>query len=205
MLKNFNRSLFLSIFISFSALSAERPNRILQCLAKEEEQIIKRKLDFSIAKLNQELVNELAASNDIMIKNSYVDDICEHPYYSPSVNLLRLLLIKENEIYDLNFDDLDRTQKEFKLSYIADFRKQVPNIFVTYVSSLNAQMPDAYCLERHIPEIKKFNEKMKYLENEIATKSLIQDKKQIDAIFMKLRNIKEIKQKCLKETKRQKK
>lgn len=205
MLKNYKCLLFLSCFVCLSAFSATRPNRILQCLAKEEEKIIKEKLDFSIAKLNQELVNELAASNDIMIKDSYVDDICEHPYYSPSVNLLRLLLIKENEIYDLSFDDLDRAQKEFKLSYIADFRKQVPNIFVTYVSTLNAQMPDAFCLERHVPEIKKFNEKMKYLENEITTKSLIQDKKQIDAIFMKLRKVKEIKKLCEREAKRQKK
>ncbi len=205
MLKNYKCLLFLSYLVCFGATAAERPNRILQCLAKEEERIIKNKLDFSIAKLNQELVNELAASNDIMIKDSYVDDICEHPFYSPSVNLLRLLLIKENEIYDLTFDNMERAQKEFKLSYIADFRKQVPNIFVTYISSLNAQMPDAYCLQRHVPEIKKFNEKMKYLENEITTKALIQDKKQIDAIFMKLRNVKDIKKLCEKELKRRKK
>lgn len=205
MLKNYKCLLFLSYLVCFGAMAAERPNRILQCLAKEEERIIKNKLDFSIAKLNQELVNELAASNDIMIKDSYVDDICEHPFYSPSVNLLRLLLIKENEIYDLTFDNMERAQKEFKLSYIADFRKQVPNIFVTYISSLNAQMPDAYCLQRHVPEIKKFNEKMKYLENEITTKALIQDKKQIDAIFMKLRNVKDIKKLCEKELKRRKK
>lgn len=205
MLKNYKCLLFLSYLVCFGAFAETRPNRILQCLAKEEERIIKNKLDFSIAKLNQELVNELAASNDIMIKDSYVDDICEHPFYSPSVNLLRLLLIKENEVYDLTFDNMERAQKEFKLSYIADFRKQVPNIFVTYISTLNAQMPDAHCLQRHVPEIKKFNEKMKYLENEITTKSLIQDKKQIEAIFMKLRNVKEIKKLCENEIKRRKK
>lgn len=203
-----NKSTFfflnLMLLISFKEVQASQ-NKLLQCLAKEEERIHKNKVHFSQAKLNQDLVNELASSNDILIKEKYLEEICNNPSFPPSVNLLRHLLIYENEIYDLRFTGLEESMKSFKISYINEFKKQVPNIFITYVSSINAQMPDAYCLERHIPEIKKFNEKVKYLEDELTINDLIKDKKQIKAIFNKLTSAKKIKEKCIEENRKKEK
>lgn len=191
--------LLLTFFISYELEAKNKTNKLLQCLAKEEEFLMKTKAELPFGKLNQELVNELAGSNDIMLKSHYVNEICNNVLYHPSVNLLRMLLLKEKEIYDLNFEGIEDNLKPFKLGYIYEFQKQVPRIFTQFISSLNAEMPDAHCLEKSIPEIKVFNEKLKYLETEITTKELVKNKKEIEAIFLKLRKFKSIKQKCQRQ------
>ncbi|MBC7713792.1 MAG: hypothetical protein H7177_10665, partial [Rhizobacter sp.] len=91
MLKNFSFTLILIAAIGYSAEIYAAPNLLLQCLAKEEEKLNKRGTQNALYRLNQEFVNELAASNDIMLKKVYVDEICNSRSYSPSVGLLRML------------------------------------------------------------------------------------------------------------------
>lgn len=189
-------SLLLSMAISFAPKVFAKENLLLQCLAKEEEFIIKTRAPLAYAKLNQELVNELASSNDIMIKQKYIDEICRTKTSHPSVHLLKTLLINENQIYDLNFTDVPDSLKLFKLGYINEFQKQVPRIFTQFVSGIQAEMPTPDCLEKYIPELKVFNEKMKYLEDESGTIKQIKNTKQIEKIFDRLKDIKELKQKC---------
>jgi hypothetical protein len=61
------------------------------------------------------------------------------------------------------------------------------------------------CLEKHIVELKGFNEKLKYLEEEVSAHQLISQKTKIEAIFTKLKNFNEIKRKCILEAKKNQK
>lgn len=172
------------------------PNLLLQCLAKEESLLHKEKAQGVLYKLNQEFINELASSNDIALKKNFVDEICHSKKHSPSVGLLRLLLLKESSIYDLALSEVDPMIRPFKMGYINEFQKQVPRLFIQYISGLQSEMATPDCLTKAIPEISVFSDRLKHLEEEMSTHKVIRDKNKIELIFTKLQNIKTIKENC---------
>ncbi|MDD4975655.1 MAG: hypothetical protein PHY93_14965 [Bacteriovorax sp.] len=187
---------FLIISLSYGTEINAAPNLLLQCLAKEESLLYKQKAQGVLYKLNQEFINELASSNDIALKKNFVDEICNSKKLSPSVGLLRLLLLKESDIYDLSLSEVDPTMRPFKMGYINEFQKQVPRFFIQYISGLQSEMATPDCLAKAIPEIVVFNERLKYLEEEMNTHEVLKDKSRIEKIFTKLQDIKTIKEKC---------
>ncbi len=197
----------LVAFISFLSSTEiyAAPNLLLQCLAKEEDQFHKQKNLGAIYKLNQEFLNELATSNDIALKKNFIDEVCQNKLASASVALLRLLLIKESDIYDLSLSEVDPTMRPFKMGYINEFQKQVPRIFIQFLSSLQAEMPTSDCLTKQIPELSIFLERLKYLEEEMSSHEIIKDKTRIERIFTKLKNLKAMKANCEKEANKIKK
>lgn len=199
MLKKSAFALMLTVSLGYSANSYAAPNLLLQCLAKEEESLHKKEIQNSLFRLNQEFVNELASSNDINLKKKYVDEICHSKEYSPTVGLLRMLLMKEHEIYDLSLSGVDASMRPFKMGYINEFQKQVPRMFIQYLAGLQSELATPYCLENAIPELKGFNEKIKYLEEEQTTHQLITQKNKLEIIFTKLKGFHEIKRKCALE------
>lgn len=196
MLKQTLRTFLLIAMIGHSSLVFAAPNLLLQCLAKEEESLHKKEMQNALFRLNQEFVNELASTNDINLKKIYVDEICQSKIYSPSVALLRMLLMKEHEIYDLSLSSVDASMRPFKMGYINEFQKQVPRMFIQYLSGLQSELATPDCLEKAVPELKGFNEKIKYLEEELSAHQLITQKNKIDNIFTKLRQFHSIKKEC---------
>lgn len=191
------RSLFLiTLVLLYGTEIYAAPNLLLQCLAKEEALLHKEKNQGVLYRLNQEFINELASSNDINLKKEFIDQICQSKQHSPSVALLRLLLIKESEIYDLSLSEVEPGMRPFKMGYLNEFQKQIPRLFIQYVSGLQAEMATPDCLSRAIPEIEVFNERLKYLEEEMGTSEMIRDKSRIERIFNKLQNIKAIRKNC---------
>jgi hypothetical protein len=172
------------------------PNLLLQCLAREESLLHKEKAQGVLYRLNQELINELATSNDIALKKNFVDEICNSKKHSPTVALLRSLLLNESNVYDLALSEVDVSMRPFKMGYINEFQKQVPRFFIQYISGLQAEMATSDCLKKAIPEIAFFNERLKYLEEEMSIQEVMKDKKKIESIFTKLQNVKSIKENC---------
>lgn len=190
--------ILLTLVLLYGTQIYAAPNLLLQCLAKEETLLHKEKNQGVLYRLNQEFINELASSNDIALKKNFIDEICPAGKHSPSVGLLRLLLIKENEIYDLSLSEVEPAMRPFKMGYLNEFQKQIPRIFIQYVSGLQAEMPTSDCLSQAIPELVVFSERLKYLEEEIGTGEVIKDKARIEKIFNKLQNIKAIQKNCEK-------
>lgn len=188
-------SLVTLVFL-YSIQSYAAPNLLLQCLAREETLLHQEKKTGVLYRLNQEFINELASSNDITLKKKYIDEVCQSKSHSPSVALLRLLLLKESEIYDLSLSEVESSMRPFKMGYIEEFQKQTPRLFIQYVSGLQAEMPTFDCLSKAIPELAILNERLKYLEEEMTTHEVIRDKKRIETIFSKLQNIKDIQKNC---------
>jgi hypothetical protein len=192
--------LFLSILLIITSTEIYgRNNLLLQCLAKEEEKLHKEKNHSALYQLNQNFLNEVATNNDISLKKNYVDEICESKKNSPSVGFLRLLLLKESDLYDFTLSETDSSMRSFKLGYINEFQKQVPHLLFSYLSGLQAEIKDAHCLNMAIPEIKILSEKLKYLEEEISIHRIVSDKKKIEQIFIKLQNFDKIKEECNKK------
>ena len=202
MLKKFTYTFMLIAILGYGPQTMASPNLLLQCLAKEEASLHKKVIQNALFRLNQDFVNELASSNDINLKKIYVDEICQSKDYSPSVGLLRLLLMKEHEIYDLSLSSIDISMRPFKMGYINEFQKQVPRIFIQYLSGLQSELATPNCLIKAIPELKGFIEKIRYLEEEVSTHHLIIDKKRIAIIFTKLKKFHAIKRQCVLEKKK---
>ena len=202
MIKKFTYTFMLTAIVGYSSQLKASPNLLLQCLAKEEASLHKKEVQNALFRLNQEFVNELASSNDIKLKKVYVDEICQSKDYSPSVGLLRLLLMKEHEIYDLSLSSVDISMRPFKMGYINEFQKQVPRMFIQYLSGLQSELATPNCLIKAIPELKGFIEKIRYLEEEVSTHHLIIDKKRISIIFTKLKKFHAIKRQCVLEKKK---
>lgn len=198
------RFIILSLFLCFfSQLSYAKDNLLLRCLGKEEAKLHKEKSQTVLYRLNQDFINELATSNDIAIKKNFVEEICSpKAKYPPSVGLLRLLLLNESDIFDLSLSDVDPSMRSYKMAYIREFQKKVPHLFISYLAGIQEEMPDAHCLTDAIPEITAFNQRLKYLEEEISTHQLLSQKKNIESIFSKLKNIKTIKANCGKAGKK---
>lgn len=190
------KNLILIFILLVSNLTYAKGNALLRCLAKEEEQLHKNKDQSALYKLNQTFLNELASNNDITIKNSYVDKICNDKTTTPSIELLHLLLINESDIYDTTLKETDASLKDYKKGYINEFQKQVPHFLITFLAQLQAEISDPNCFNRAIPEIAYLNEKIKYLEEEISMHQIISEKKKIENIFKKLKERKSIMAKC---------
>lgn len=190
--------LFCALSIFSGSLFA-RDNLLLHCLGREEDKFHKEKIQSAVSRLNQNFINELSTSNDLAIKKNYIDEICNpKAKFPPAVGLLRLLLIKENDIFDLSLSGVDPSMRSYKMAYIKEFQKQVPHIFINYLAGIQADMPNPHCLERAIPEIAVLNERLKYLEDEIPIHEVLGQKKKLENIFNKLINIKSIKIDCEK-------
>lgn len=195
-MRKLKRTILSAVALLYGTQIYASTNLLLQCLAKEETDLHKDKDQGVLYRLNQNFLNELATSNDIALKKNYVDEICKSKKHSPSVSLLRLLLLKESDIYDLSLSEVDVTMRPFKMGYINEFQKSVPHLLVQYISGLQSEMATPDCLEKAVPELKTFFERLKYLEEEMKTSEVISDKKRIEKIFKKLENIKSIKKEC---------
>lgn len=191
--------LLLTVALLYGTQIYAAPNLLLQCLAKEESRLHKGKNQGVLYRLNQEFINELASSNDIALKKNFIDEICQSKTHSPSVSLLRLLLLKESDLYDLSLSEVDPSMRPFKMGYINEFQKQIPRLFIGYLSGLQAEMATPDCLIKAIPELAVFNERLKYLEEELSTHDVISDKKRIEKIFSKLEKRNEIEKACQKK------
>ena len=183
------------------------PNLILQCLAKEEARLHKEKDQGALYRLNQEFLNELASSNDITLKQNFVEEICNNKpgktlSHSPSVGLLRILILKKSDIYDLSLSEVEASMRSFKMAYINEFQKQVPGIFIQFISSLQAEMPTPNCLSKAIPELTYFSERLKYLEEELPVQEIMKDQVKIESIFKKLEGLSKIRANCAEEARK---
>ena len=190
-------SLFFIICSSTEIYAALNP--LLHCLAKEEAQLFKQKNTGSLYHLNQEFINELASSSDITLKEHFINEICETKTTSPTIKLLRLLLVKESEIYDYSqSEEADQSAQIIKKSSINEFQKQVTRFFTHFLASIQSEMATPDCLEKAIPETKILFDRLKYLEEEMSFHELLKDKSKIESIFKKLEFLPSIKRECVR-------
>lgn len=192
--------LFITIFISFSQgiLGQEhnekkRGNPLLICLGNEEERLHLSKIAGPIYRLNQLFINEFAGANDIKLKQKYLKSTCASKKFSPSVLLLRLILIKGIDIFELG--ELDMHQK----GMAEDLSERGAHIFFNYLGGLQGMTAHPHCLNKKIPEIKKFSDRFQYLEPNLSEKDILKDNSEIDKIFNKLKNFDAILLECEKE------
>ncbi|MBG08645.1 MAG: hypothetical protein CME68_07790 [Halobacteriovoraceae bacterium] len=194
--KNYMAALYALLFLCLPlTLRAEKQYQsILQCLGMEEMILHRKKLRGPIYDLNQKLISEVSSGNLMKVKDEIIKEICLGKDFSPSVNFLRNLLIKGKSIYEFDREN----EKVFRLQKAATetLQQKVPNLFFTYLISLQSLTNKADCLYKAIPEFNYFIQRFRYLQEEIHPQKLLSEKDKIAAIFERLKKIEKVIGKC---------
>jgi hypothetical protein len=185
------------IQISFSgkALAQKTYKTIFQCLGREEALIHKKKLMGALYNLNQRMINTFIVSSDLQLRPEFIQEVCSSKSFSPSVNLLRLLMMKKKDPFiNQEPDAISRLQKE---QMIEQFLEDIPTLFFQYLGDIQAQLPTSECLTQAIPELKAMLEKYQFLGVEREWNQSILSKGLLDTIFLRLTQLNAINKECL--------
>ncbi|MCY4523330.1 MAG: hypothetical protein OXB84_01190 [Halobacteriovoraceae bacterium] len=170
-----------------SAGFGSEPPPLIKCLGEEELLIHKSKQAGPLYNLNQWIIG-VVVRQDIRIKKGYEQEICADENFSPSVSFLRLVLLRQKEIFV--------RKNAFLLDSLI---YQLPFLFVGYLVQLQALTPKAGCLAEKSTDVKYFLDRINYLQNELSVSELLEEKERIVRIFEKLKKFDEIVKSCEKE------
>lgn len=197
---------------------------LIKCFAKEETLLHKNKVNGPVADLNKELMNELLVDDSLNIKSSYLQKICSFKTFSPSVQFLHDLLLFGRELFSFqsnsnprnkninatnswapreafSWNRANRSNLRFdpsQSSVIDGLLERAPELFVTYLVSLQSLTPSSQCLEGKIPEMASYLKQYQYQEDEEDGGKALFDKEKIKKIFLKLQNFDQIYADCKK-------
>lgn len=170
-------------------------NDLLKCLGREELVIHKMKMGGPLYKLNQLFITELASWGGVRLKKEYVNSVCANDEFTPSVNLLKALLIEGGSIFMMKSSN-NANFKALNKGRVDSLLDKTPHIFFRYLSDLQGLSNYPHCLNEKIPELPYFLERFKYLEEEYPVKDLIKDKLKLKSIFFKIKRLDKILKDC---------
>jgi len=178
-------------------------NPILCCLAHEEQALNDAHIASGpLYKLNNNLIDEMRNIDQMWPTPEQEQKICHHRDFSPSVALLRALLVDGMDVFVKASDDpLENSEGNLQNATAIGLVERAPRIFFDYISALQSGMDVPNCLNKHIPELMKFQNRLLDLENERVPGVLI-DPTQVKIIFAKLRNLDTYAKDCAEEGKK---
>lgn len=192
------RKLYLT-FILLSVLSIPRlgtASDLLKCLGREELVIHKMKMTGPVYKLNQLFITELSSWGGIQMKRSRIEKICANDDFTPSVNLMRAILIDGGKIFEMKSGTGNANLRALNEGLVQALLNRIPHIFFRYLSDLQAISSYPHCLNEKIPELAYYLTRFKYLEEEYSTQELIKDKVKLNSIFSKIKRLDSILKDC---------
>lgn len=172
------------------------PGALLRCLALEEAHLHQQKRGGPQYKLNQLFFNEWSGNPRLELVNDVYQKVCGNQARSASIRLLEAFMLGGKRIFKANRGLPDDPMTAMRRITLDELRRQMPQVFFTYVADLEVFAPTARCLEEQIPELANLREKYRYLESEISLEFLDNYKAQWKTIFTELDNWQAHFQKC---------
>ncbi|MCK5882448.1 MAG: hypothetical protein KAG61_02075 [Bacteriovoracaceae bacterium] len=179
------------VLLPFSLAAEVAP--LIKCLALEEAHLHKSYISGPIYKLNQKFVSTLSEASNLGIEPKFLKDSCENiKAKSPSVALLKQMILKRGKVFRYTSNqNLILTKNTIDGLYSG-----LPEIFMNFLSGIQAMMDRPRCLEEQIPEITYFFERFKYLQTDLTGPQLFDDHKKIARIFSGLEKMPTLLKKC---------
>lgn len=162
---------------------------VLHCLGKEELHYHRNKDSGPLYKLNQMILNQMATGHSPCVRREFIGPICHGPPSPPSLAFLKQGLLHREGL-------LLNSREEGAIK--ENFAGVVLEIFLDFLSILQAQAPEHGCLDREIPYLREIKAQIHYLRNRVDIKRLIRNKRAIEQIFRSFGRIEQIYQKCRK-------
>jgi len=184
--------LILTLIISLSSFANAK--RFMVCIGQEESLIHKHKIGGAHYRLNRELISALLQLRDtIKMKKGAQNEICNSA--SPSIKTLELILSKK--IFYSNYKE-SQNQNNFKIDRVTidELEHTASQLFINFITTLQANLPKANCLQKLIPELAVFFEKMQFILEDVGIDRVMQTIKDPSLTFKKLSMINTQKPKC---------
>ncbi|MEX0799056.1 MAG: hypothetical protein WD025_06410 [Bacteriovoracaceae bacterium] len=145
----------------------------------------KHKLGGPVFKLNQEVISSFVQLRDsIYMKDKYVKQVCAAN--SPSMKVLELLMTKNTVFFSIYTEKRSPKKLAIDQSNINELREKSSLLFVNFVTQMQAIMSKPNCMEKHIPELTLFYEKMRYILEDIGLRRVMKTLKDPQKVFEKL-------------------
>lgn len=201
--------LFCTILVPFNIwASDQQPSQLLRCLAGEEARLHQIKSSGPEYKLNQLFFNEWSGNPSLELRNDVFERVCSKSHAHASVRLLKEFMLGGKSIFKASAIRQNPLSPNalvtMRMITLDELRKQMPQVFFSYVADLEVYAPSAHCLEQKIPALKSLREKYRYLESEISNVFLDEHKKEWINIFSGLENWRVLFDQCQKEMKQKK-
>lgn len=188
----------LPLGLTMNKAHAEGANPLMVCLGQEELKIHRSKTTGPVYYLNQLFISEFATIMGIKLKKPILDKVCQSKSFSPSVMLLRTLLLEGKDSFAISNDPNIVGVDALAIGSLESFLETVPAVFINYLSHLQALTKTSGCLPKEIPEIAYFLERTKWLEDIIGPNEVLNEEAKIKNIFRKLEGLDQILAKCEK-------
>lgn len=192
------RKLLLFLLVYHGTVYASAPETLLACLGQEEWRFHQAKDTGAEFHLNQLFINEISALQEAQLTRHHHQMICHDSTFTPSVNLMRSLLIYGTRIFENKMvAGESESFREMRLANLQTLSEELPHIFFRYLAQKQALIPYAHCFRDKVPELQTFIENYLYLEEDVPVVQLLQDKQKLQRIFDHLKNFESLKAQCI--------
>ncbi len=180
------------LLITLIVISNTYASSLLHCLGSEENYYAKKKYTGPAYKLNQNMIDEMTSISNLEITKEAYDRICKSPKKSPSLQLLKELILREKKIFR------KEEGSDFQFVHLNAIRDNAGITLVKFLSYVQSLAKDPKCIEKNIPGVTQLFQRYLYLEEELSSKVVIGEKADLEVIFAKLEEIDSILKKCSK-------
>ncbi len=189
--------IFWVLLLSFSSSLWAKP--ILHCLAEEEVKYHKEGYKYlATYRLNNELMAKIINLGTIEFQRTTLNAVCSPNTQYPSVTLLDQIIKYHEKAFVIPKTEDPRityTQK----GLIREFIKDVPNMLHDFISNVQQSCPTVDCLEKRIPLLSYYYERLKYLQMDIPAKRILREKNMAVKIMGSLKDIDRLVYDCNQE------
>lgn len=180
-MKCFVITTFMLLTLTAHATRDER--QLIKCLGEEEKKFHLKKDTGPLYDLNQRLISEMIQIPKAELDTEYFNEMCGKSSSSPALKLLELSIRHGDDIFEVP-DSVSGSQRSVAVGMIDDYIESTKDIFLSFMTQIQALAPSADCLKVEIPEIDAFFIDIKYLQEDVDMKKIFAGR---DAkIFQKL-------------------
>lgn len=187
------------LLLSFTSQAARDERQLLMCLGEEEKKFHLKKDTGPLYDLNQRLISEMIQIPKAELTAEDYAEICSKSTFSASWKLLELSITRGNKIFHLP-SDVTGTQRSISQSMIDDYIEGSKELFLTFVSQIQALAPTADCLKEEIPALNNFFTDIKYLQEDVDIQKIFRGRDV--KIFQKLKDYPQAFSRCRERLKK---
>lgn len=183
--------------LSLPSFAVRDERQLLKCLGEEEKKFHMTKNTGPLYDLNQRLISEMIQIPHADLTDESYNIICKNSF-SPAWKLLELSITKGKELFAVK--NTNAIQKQITDGTIEDYIEGTREIFLNFMSQIQALAPSATCLQEEIPEIANFFNDIKYLQEDVDMKVIFQ--KRDAKIFLRLKDYPRAFERCQERIKK---
>jgi hypothetical protein len=157
--------------LSFPTFATRDERQLIKCLGAEEKIFHQKKQIGPLYDLNQRLISEMIQIPKAELDAEFYHEMCETKAQSPSLKLLELTLRMGKEIFEVP-EEVQGTQRQVAQGMIDDYIESSKEIFLNFMTQIQALAPSATCIKEEIPQVDAFYTDIKYLQEDVDMKNI---------------------------------